>query len=129
MVKKILIIEDDSFIRDLYKRQLDLAGFQTDAVGLGEEGLMALKTNMYDLVLLDIMLPHMNGLDVLKQIKGDEKHKNTPVILLTNLVQDNLIKEALALGAKDYIMKVSYTPDQIVEKVKTAVAKQQNIPE
>ena len=115
---RILLIDDEDFIRELYKRQLDLAGFQTDAFGLGEQGLVAVKDTIYDLILLDIMLPHMNGLDILKKIKADARYKNIPVILLTNLGQDNIIKEAFALGAKDYVIKASYTPDQIVEKVR-----------
>ena len=119
---RILLIDDEDFIRELYKRQLDLAGFQTDAFGLGEQGLVAVKETVYDLILLDIMLPHMNGLDILKKIKADARYKNIPVILLTNLGQDNIIKEAFALGAKDYVIKASYTPDQIVEKVRKVLS-------
>ena len=119
---RILLIDDEDFIRELYKRQLDLAGFQTDAFGLGEQGLVAVKDTVYDLILLDIMLPHMNGLDILKKIKADSRYKDVPVILLTNLGQDNIIKEAFALGAKDYVIKASYTPDQIVEKVRKVLS-------
>ena len=118
MAKKILLIEDEDFIRDLYKRQIDLAGYQTDAVGDGKEGLELLSQNVYDLVLLDIMLPGINGLQVLKAIKQDEKIKHLPVVLLTNLGQESVVKEGFALGAKEHIIKASVTPDQIVEKVK-----------
>ena len=117
--KRILLIEDEDFIRDLYKRQLDLAGFTTDAFGHGQDGLDALSQNSYDFILLDIMLPGVNGLDILRKVKGDEKTKNIPVILLTNLGQDSIIKEGFALGAKEHIIKASFTPDQIVEKVKS----------
>ena len=117
--KKILLIEDEDFIRDLYKRQLDLAGLQTDAFGNGKDGFEALSKGTYDLILLDIMLPVINGLDVLRKIKVDEKTKNIPVILLTNLGQDSVIKEGFALGAKEHIIKASLTPNQIVEKVKS----------
>lgn len=116
--KKILLIEDDDFIRDLYKRQFELANLTTDAFGNGIDGLAALSQNIYSLILLDIMLPGMNGLQILKKIKGDEKTKNIPVVLLTNLGQNSVIQEGLALGAKEHIIKASYTPDQVVEIVK-----------
>ena len=117
--KRVILIEDEDFIRDLYKRQLDLAGFKTDAFGNGNEGLLSLSQNKYDLALLDIMLPGINGLEILKRIRQDEKNKDLAVILLTNLGQDSVIKEGLALGAKEYIIKASVTPDQIVATVKT----------
>lgn len=117
--KRVILIEDEDFIRDLYKRQLDLAGFKTDAFGNGNEGLLSLSQNKYDLALLDIMLPGINGLEILKRIRQDENNKDLPVILLTNLGQDSVIKEGLALGVKEYIIKASVTPDQIVATVKT----------
>jgi len=116
--KKILLVEDEDFIRDIYKRQLTMGGFTVDAFGNGQEGLAALSQNTYSLVLLDIMLPGMTGLDILKRIKSDERTKNITVILLTNLGQESVINEGLALGAKEHIMKASITPDQLVEKVK-----------
>lgn len=121
-MKRILLIEDEDFIRDLYKRQLEAAGLQTDAFGNGKDGLEALAGNVYDLILLDIMLPGINGLDVLKRIKENEKTKNIPVVLLTNLGQESVIQEGFALGAKEHIIKASFTPDQIVEKVKKLVS-------
>lgn len=120
-MKKILLVEDEDFIRELYKRQLDLAGFQTDAFGNGNEALAALAQNQYDLILLDIMLPGMNGLQILKRLRGEEKTKNTPVFLLTNLGQESAMKEGTELGATEYIIKASITPDQIVTKVKNVL--------
>lgn len=121
--KRILLIEDEDFIRDLYKRQLDAAGLKTDACANGEDGLRALLHHTYDLVLLDIMLPDMNGLQVLKEIKQGEGMKDTPVVLLTNLGQENVIKEGFQLGAKEYISKASYTPDQLVKMVESLLEK------
>lgn len=115
---KILLVEDEDFIRDLYQRQLSLANLETDAFRNGKEALAALEKNTYDLILLDIMLPDINGLEVLKIIKKDARSKKTPVVLLTNLGQDTIIKEGFMLGAENYLIKASYTPDQIVEKVK-----------
>jgi two-component system alkaline phosphatase synthesis response regulator PhoP len=115
---KILIVEDDLFIRELYERQLKLAGFIVDAAADGPEGLLKITSNKPDLLLLDIMLPKMNGLDLLKTIKTKDDTKNISVILLTNLGQDSVIKEGFNLGADGYLIKSAYTPDQIIEEVK-----------
>ncbi len=122
---KILLIEDEDFIRDLYKRQLELAGIPTDAFGMGNDGLNAAHQNptAYDLVLLDIMLPDTNGLQILKDLKQNNATKAVPVILLTNLSQDMLIKEGFELGAEGYLVKAAYTPAQIVQEVKNILAK------
>jgi len=122
---KLLLIEDEDFIRDLYKRQLELAGIPTDAFGMGNDGLNAAHQNptAYDLVLLDIMLPDTNGLQILKDLKQNTATKSIPVILLTNLSQDMLIKEGFELGAEGYLVKAAYTPAQIVQEVKNILAK------
>ncbi len=120
-----MLIEDEDFIRDLYKRQLELAGMPTDAFGLGNEGLNAAHQapSEYELVLLDIMLPDTNGLQILKDLKQNNATKPIPVILLTNLSQDMLIKEGFELGAEGYLVKAAYTPAQIVQEVKNILAK------
>lgn len=123
MNKKLLLVEDEEYIRDLYKRQLDLAGLMTDAFGLGNEGLAAAEKNPYDLILLDIMLPDINGLQILQKIKQNPISKNTPVVLLTNLGQDAVIKQGFELGADGYLVKAAYTPDQIVQEIKNILAK------
>lgn len=124
-IVKLLLIEDEDFIRDLYKRQLELAGLPTDAFGMGNDGLNAAHQNpaAYDLVLLDIMLPDTNGLQILKDLKQNNATKTIPVILLTNLSQDMLIKEGFELGAEGYLVKAAYTPAQIVQEVKNILAK------
>lgn len=123
MNQKILLIEDEDYIRELYKRQLDLEGFLTDAFGTGKEGLAALSQAHYDLILLDIMLPDINGLQILKQVKLNATTKDIPVVLLTNLGQDVVIKEGFELGAEGYLIKASYTPAQIVQEVKNFLQK------
>ncbi len=122
---RIILVEDEDSIRDLYKRQLDLAGFATDAFANGKGGLDALAQpqNKYLIALLDIMLPDINGLQILKEIKQNPAIKNMPVILLTNLGQDVIIKEGFELGAEGYLIKASYTPDQIVQELKNFLAK------
>ena len=119
---RILIVEDDLFIRELYERQLGLAGFSITTAADGPEGLLKVTAEKPDLLLLDIMLPKMNGLDLLKTIKGKDETKNIPVILLTNLGQDSVIKEGFNLGADGYLIKSAYTPDQIIEEVKKFLA-------
>lgn len=122
---KVLLVEDEEFIRDLFKRQLDLSGFTTDAFGNGNDGLAALGKNAYDLVLLDIMLPDINGLQILQTIRSKPETKNIAVVLLTNLGQDAVIKQGFELGADGYLVKAAYTPDQIVQEVKNIMQKKQ----
>lgn len=126
--KKVLLVEDEDYIRELYKRQLDLSGFITDAFGLGKDGLAASSQNQYDLILLDIMLPDVNGLQILQQLKQNDISKNTPIVLLTNLGQDAVIKQGFELGADGYLVKAAYTPDQIVQEVKNIMARKAGAP-
>ena len=119
------MVEDEDFIRDLFKRQLDLSGFSTDAFGTGQDGLAAITKNAYDLVLLDIMLPDINGLQILQSIRQNPVTKNIVVVLLTNLGQDAVIKQGFELGADGYLVKAAYTPDQIVQEVKNIIQKKQ----
>ncbi len=114
----ILIVEDDQFIKDIYTDELIKNGFQVDSVGTGKEGLNQLSQNKYDLLLLDIMLPDINGLEILKQGKQNPATKSLKTILLTNLGQDEIIQQGFELGADKYLIKMSYNPDQIVSEVK-----------
>jgi DNA-binding response OmpR family regulator len=122
---KVLLVEDEEFIRDLFKRQLDLSGFTTDAFGTGQDGLSAMTKNAYDLVLLDIMLPDINGLQILQNIRQNPTTKSVAVVLLTNLGQDAVIKQGFELGADGYLVKAAYTPDQIVQEVKNIMQRKQ----
>lgn len=128
MNKKILLVEDEEYIRDLYKRQLELEGLSTDAFGVGQDGLAAVSKNKYDLILLDIMLPDINGLQILQKLKQNEASKNIPVVLLTNLGQDAVIKQGFELGAEGYLVKTAYTPNQIVQEIKNILAKKEAQP-
>lgn len=119
--KKILLVEDEVFIRDLYVRQLTKAGFQIKTAPDGQTGLQMLKDEPFDLLLLDIMLPGMNGLQVLREFKTQNPNSKMITILLTNLGQEAVIKEGFELGAQAYLIKASYTPDQVVNEVKNAL--------
>ncbi len=119
--KKILLVEDEDFIRELYVRQLTKAGFQVKYAVDGTSGLETLKTEKFDLLLLDIMLPGMNGLQLLREYKTQNPNSTMITILLTNLGQEAVIKEGFELGAQAYLIKASYTPDQVVNEVKNAL--------
>lgn len=119
--KKILLVEDEDFIRDLYVRQLTKAGFQVKSTVDGQSGLNMLKSEPFDLLLLDIMLPGMNGLQVLREFKTQNPNSKMITILLTNLGQEAVIKEGFELGAQAYLIKASYTPDQVVIEVQNAL--------
>lgn len=123
--KKILLVEDEDFIRELYVRQLTKAGFNVKTAIDGQSGLDVLKQEQFDLLLLDIMLPGMNGLQLLREFKAQNPNSPMITILLTNLGQEAVIKEGFELGAQAYLIKASYTPDQVVAEVKNALASSQ----
>lgn len=116
--KKVLLVEDEDSIRDLYTRQLTHDGFLVTAVADGKSSLDLLKTETFDALLLDIMLPDMNGLEVLREIKAGNLHPEMKTIMLTNLGQEELIKQAFSMGSQGYLIKSSYTPEQISTEVK-----------
>ena len=126
--KKILLVEDEDFIRDLYVRQLTKEGFLVKSAPDGQTGLNLLKTESFDLLLLDIMLPGMNGLQLLREFKTQNPNSPMVTILLTNLGQEAVIKEGFELGAQAYLIKASYTPDQVVSEVKNALGGGQPTP-
>jgi len=116
--KKILIIEDDQDVRELYAEVLRDEGFGVEEAVDGQSGLAKALEGGYDLILLDIMLPKFDGLEVLKTIKKKEELKNIPIILLTNLGREAIIKEGFELGADGYLIKSEHTPEEIVQEVK-----------
>ncbi len=114
MKQKIVLIEDELFINDLYRITLEKNGYTVISAMDGQKGLEAVRENTdADIVLLDIMLPKMHGIEVLKKIKADEKTKHMTVILLSNLGEENIINSALKDGARDYLKKVIIDPKQL----------------
>lgn len=116
--KKILLIEDDSFISQMYDIKFKQTNYDFLLARDGEEGLQIMKSVKPDIVLLDIILPEMDGFTVLEEIKKDPALASIPILLLTNLGQQENIQKGLSLGAKDYIVKAHSTPQEVVEKVK-----------
>jgi len=115
--KKVLVVDDEDSIREIYRRELQSRGYSVVVAPDGEEGLLKAGEETPDIVLLDIMLPKMSGIDVLKALKENQLTKNIPVLLLTNLGEETIIKEGFELGADGYLLKVSYTPAQVVDEV------------
>lgn len=115
---KILLIEDDFFLSDIYRTKLTRENYDVRIAEDGVEGLHQVNEFQPDLVLLDIMIPKMDGLEVLKKVKADFRLQNIPVILLSNLGQDNIEKGGRELGAVDYILKSDYTPKKVIERMK-----------
>ncbi len=119
MTKRILIIEDEVDLRNLYVQILKKENFAVDSAIDGEEGYSKLSKKEYDLVLLDIILPKIDGLQMLDKLKLDGKHINGKIVLLTNLSQDLVISKAVDYGISGYMVKSDLTPDQIVQEVKS----------
>jgi DNA-binding response OmpR family regulator len=115
--KKIMIIEDDVFIRDIYQVKFTQEGFDVTTAEDGLKAIEKLAIIIPDIILLDIMMPYMNGMEVLRRIKADEALKNIPIILLTNISEKESVTEGLEYGVKDYLIKSQFTPAEVVNKV------------
>jgi len=118
---KILLIEDDSFLLSMYTAKFELEDFQIFAAEDGEKGLKLAIKEKPDIILLDIILPKMDGFEVLKQLKAQIETKNIPVILLTNLSQRTEINKGLSMGAVDYLIKAHFMPSEVVDKIKEVI--------
>ncbi|MCD6114737.1 response regulator [bacterium] len=122
-MEKILIVEDDKFLRELIAKKLLKEGYEVEEAIDGEDGVRKTKKVMPDLILLDLILPGIDGFEVLKRIKEDEKTASIPVVILSNLGQKDEIEKGLNLGAVDFLIKAHFTPEEIVEKIKLVLAK------
>ena len=118
MAKKILIVEDDKFLRELIAKKLSSEGYQVLETMDGEEGLEKTKEEKPDLILLDLILPSMDGFEFLAHIKTAPKLSKIPVIVISNLGQKEDIEKALKMGVVDYLVKAHFTPGEIIERIK-----------
>jgi CheY-like chemotaxis protein len=119
MAKKLLVVDDDLYIKELYEEILKDEGFEVVTAADGEEALGKLRLGGFDLVLLDIMMPKLDGLGVMDSLNSSPPQaKNGPIILLTNLDHDPLIKEAMSKGASAFIIKADITPEDLLGQVK-----------
>jgi len=118
MAHKILLAEDDIQLIDMYKRKFQLEGFEVYLAEDGEKALDLLKTFTPDIVVLDIMMPKVNGLEVLKSIRENPDQKDMLVVMLTNLGNESTAEEIYKLGATEYIVKADMTPLEVATRIK-----------
>ena len=121
---KILMVEDDVSLAEMYQKKFTNDGYEVVLAYDGQEGLKKTAEVKPDLVLLDIMLPKLDGLALFKKMRGNPATFTTPVILLTNFGQEDLVFECFKLGAVDYLVKSDVTPQQVVKKVEGFLSEQ-----
>ncbi len=117
----VLIVEDDVFLANIYKTKFEMEGFKVSVSENGEAGLEDVQKKKPDIVMLDILLPKMDGFVVLEHLKGDKATRDIPVILLTNLGQKDDVEKGLQLGAADYLIKAHFKPSETVDKIRTVL--------
>jgi len=115
---KILLIEDDNFLVEMYTTKFELEGFEVASAEDGQKGLEMVKREKPDIILLDILMPKMDGFAVLDALKKDNATSGIPVILLTNLGQKDDVKKGFEKGAVGYLIKAHFMPSEVVDKIK-----------
>lgn len=115
---KILLMEDEAMLASMYETKFKRDGFAIEIAHDGEEGLTKAKAANFDVILVDIIMPKLDGFAVLRALRALPQYKTTPIILLTNLGQEEDIKKGQELGATDYMVKANFTPSQITTKLK-----------
>mgnify|MGYP003796544629 CR=1 FL=1 len=121
--KRILIVEDDSFLQGLEADKLEKTGYSVITASTGEEAMKKINDPEIDLVLLDLILPNFDGLEILKKIRNSEHLKNVPVIVFSNLSEEKDQEKAKDLGANDFMVKSNFTLDELIEHINTALKK------
>ncbi len=116
--QKVLVVEDDKFLRELILQKLAKEGYETSEAIDGEEGIKKIKEEKPHLILLDLILPGIDGFEVLSRMRDDSAVSSIPVIILSNLGQKEDVEKGLKLGAADYLIKAHFTPGEIIEKIK-----------
>ena len=121
MAKKILLIEDDPFLVDIYSTKLKESGLSVEVATDGQIGLRKLKEKKFDLLVLDIVLPNIDGWQILREIEKDEKLKDLIIFVFSNLGQREEIEKGLRMGVVKYFIKAHFTPNEIVNEIKKAL--------
>lgn len=119
----VLLIEDEADIREVYAEVLRDDGFTVVEAADGDEALDKALHTKWDLMLLDIMLPKVDGLEILKKVRATAGYEKLPILLLTNLGREAVIKEAFELGGSGYLIKSEMTPDKVVSEVRSFLKK------
>lgn len=121
---KILIVEDDQFLRDFYQELLSSEGYTVDVAPDGEIAEVKIRQGGWNLIMLDIMLPKKDGLNILRDLKVSPAAKqNGPIVVLTNLGNDTIINQAFSLGATGYLIKSALNPDEVLTEIHTFLQK------
>jgi len=118
----ILLIEPDAFLSDIYEKNLTMNGFKVISSKTGEKGMSLAETKSPDLILLEVALGKENGFELLSRMKNSKKAKNIPVIIVTKLGQKKDVEKGFELGALDSIIKIHFSPSELVDKVKKILA-------
>lgn len=118
---KIAIIEDDQVISQMYRMKFEADGFDVQLADNGKQGVVLVKEFAPDIILLDLQMPHMNGAEALAEIRSNDWGKQIPVIILTNLGEEEAPKSLRSLGIHSYIVKADLTPRQVVAHIKEAL--------
>lgn len=119
---KVLIIEDDPFLRNAYNNILTKEGFEVILSEDGQEGLETANANEPDLIILDMLMPNMDGLEFLKAFDGPNKHPKTKIIVFSNMSIQDKINEALSLGATNYKTKAFFSPKEMVALIRETLS-------
>lgn len=114
----VLLVEDDVFLSGIYQKKFEMEGYKVSLADNGEKALVEVKKKKPDIVMLDILLPKLDGFAVLSKLKADPEVKDIPVILLTNLGQKDDVEKGLQMGASDYLIKAHFKPSEVVDKIK-----------
>lgn len=120
-LKRVLLVEDDRFLRRACEKSLRQQGFNVSTAPDGEEALRAIHADPPDIILLDLLMPKVSGIEVLKNIKSDEKTRDIPVIILTNSSKETDIREIESLGVSGYLVKANLSLEELGNQVKQAV--------
>jgi DNA-binding response OmpR family regulator len=124
---RVLIVEDDQALIDLYEKKFINSGYEVIRAENGQEGLEKAQSEKPDVILLDIMLPVMNGFEVLKNLKKKNILDKIPVVILSNYGETKNVTEGLVSGAIEYLIKVEHTPEEVVNIVKDALAEKESL--
>jgi len=124
---KVLLVEDDPLLVDIYTTKLKQAGFEVQVEDQGNEVLSNAQAEHPDVILLDIVLPHVDGWSILQKLQQEKATENIPVFVLSNLGQKEEIEKGLRLGATKYLIKAHYTPSQVVEEIENLLGQEKKI--
>jgi len=127
-MKKILFIEDDQIVANVYRNKLAVEGYQVETVPDGETGLKTMRTFKPDTIILDLMLPGMSGLEVIKQVRSEEEFARVPIIVFSNTYLTNMIQEAWKAGATKCISKSNCSPKEVIEVVRHTIGDSGAVP-